>query len=40
MSTSYPDRTRRIKGSTRLRPYTMQDRRGWRTDPELTTDAE
>ena len=40
MPTDYSNRTRRIKGSTRLRPYTPHDRRGWRTDPELTTDAE
>ncbi len=36
MPTDYSNRTRRIKGSTRLRPWTPADRRGWRTDPELT----
>ena len=36
MSTDFPVRTRKIRGSTRLRPYTQQDRRGWRSDPTLT----
>ncbi len=39
MSTSYPDRTRKMKGSTRLRPWTPADRRTWRHELDQLDEA-